>query len=439
MENAIVLGGTEDHIRVVEVLKQRGYRVTVLDYHDDCPAKRVADHYIRQSTLDEGAVTDAAREMGAKIVLALCIDQALLTMACVSEKLGLPCYLSYQQALELTNKAWMKQRMAAHGIPTSPFAVLESEKDAEAAVSKLRYPLVVKPADSNSSKGITRVECPERLPQAVSDAFSHTRSGEVVAEELVDGEEYSADFFIRDGEPTLIVSTKTFKTPLHKDRFLIVNSMSPNGLNAGEMGRLCEIVRRISQAFNIVNGPLFIQFIKSGDELNVIEFSSRIGGGSRHHFVRHARSFDYAEFLVHFSLGEKPPISLKDQVGFYGCQFVYCHPGVMCEVRGLEEAKQQARLLDYFFYRPINSRILGNDSSAQRPLGFIVRADNYADLCRRVAEIDADLRILDENGNDLMIHGLHFGNVGVPDSAVGSDGVDRLDATRASRGSAVLG
>lgn len=413
MENAIVLGGTEDHIRVVQVLQQRGYRVAVLDYHDDCPAKRVADCYIRQSTLDEGAVTNAAKEMNAKIVLALCIDQALLTMACVSEKLGLPCYLSHQQALELTNKAWMKQRMAASGIPTSPFAVLGGEKDAEAAVSKLRYPLVVKPADSNSSKGISRVERPQLLTQAVRDALIHTRSGEVVVEELVDGEEYSADFFIRDGEPMLIVSTKTFKTPLHRDRFLIVNSMSPNGLNDVEMERLCEIVKRISQAFDIVNGPLFIQFIKNGDDLNVIEFSSRIGGGSRHHFVRHARSFDYAEFLVRFSLGEKPPISLKNQIGFYGCQFVYCHPGVMREVKGLEESMRHGGLLDYFLYRPINSQILGNDSSAQRPLGFIVKAESYADLCHRVAEIDSNLQILDEKGKDLMIHGLHFGRVGL--------------------------
>jgi hypothetical protein len=32
---AIVLGGTDDHIRLIEILKQRGYHTTLIDYFEN--------------------------------------------------------------------------------------------------------------------------------------------------------------------------------------------------------------------------------------------------------------------------------------------------------------------------------------------------------------------------------------------------------------------
>ena len=48
MKKAIVLGGTEDHIKLIELLKNRGYFVILIDYYKNPPAKKAADLHIQE-------------------------------------------------------------------------------------------------------------------------------------------------------------------------------------------------------------------------------------------------------------------------------------------------------------------------------------------------------------------------------------------------------
>ncbi|MDY3938868.1 MAG: D-alanine--D-alanine ligase family protein [Spirochaetia bacterium] len=71
------------------------------------------------------------------------------------------------------DKELTKRLCAAAGIPVVPFTVLRSAEEAaaEAAVS-LGYPLVVKPVNAGSSRGVTKVKCESELKAAVDEAFA---------------------------------------------------------------------------------------------------------------------------------------------------------------------------------------------------------------------------------------------------------------------------
>src|SRR5690554_6886519 len=153
---AIVLGGTHDHVLLLQKLKERGYYTLLIDYNENPPARRFADEYIRESTLDKDKILEIATTVDAALVIATCIDQALLTMCYVSEELNLPCHLTYEQALNLTNKAYMKKLFFDNGIPTSKYYIVENTEDISGKVLGFEYPVVVKPADANSSKGIQK-------------------------------------------------------------------------------------------------------------------------------------------------------------------------------------------------------------------------------------------------------------------------------------------
>lgn len=115
----IVLAGGADQIALISELKKRGCYVVLVDYFQNPPAKEYADIHVVASTLDDAKVKEIAQEYGADLICTACTDQALLTVAKVSEELNLPCYISYQTALNVTNKTYMKQRMAQCSIPTS--------------------------------------------------------------------------------------------------------------------------------------------------------------------------------------------------------------------------------------------------------------------------------------------------------------------------------
>ena len=107
----VVLAGGADQIALINELRKRGHYVVLVDYFDFPPAKPYADEHIVASTLDVDRVRQIAIDVKADLVCTACTDQALLTVANVSEQLGLPCYISYKDALNVTNKSYMKKRM----------------------------------------------------------------------------------------------------------------------------------------------------------------------------------------------------------------------------------------------------------------------------------------------------------------------------------------
>ena len=137
---ALVLAGGLPQIALINELKKRGIVTVLADYFENPVAKEYADIFYRESTLDVEAITRVAKREKVDFLITVCTDQALLTVAKVSEELGLPCYIDYQTALNVTNKSYMKRIFAEKNIPTAHFAVMA--KLEEECIRKLNYPLI---------------------------------------------------------------------------------------------------------------------------------------------------------------------------------------------------------------------------------------------------------------------------------------------------------
>lgn len=73
--------------------------------------------------------------------------------AATCELLGLPYTGSDPLTLSLTLDKWLTRRVVSPDVPVAAAALIESETD-EAALQELPYPVIVKPNDEGSSKGI---------------------------------------------------------------------------------------------------------------------------------------------------------------------------------------------------------------------------------------------------------------------------------------------
>jgi len=192
---ALVLAGGFPQIALVEELKKRGIEVILADYNENPVAKEYADSFYQVSTLDIPAITEVAKIEKVDFLITACTDQALLTVACVSEKLGLPCYIDYETALNVTNKSYMKAMFEAHGIPSAKHVIMaELEED---KISGMEYPLIVKPVDCNSSKGVKRADNIDELRDAFSEAVRLSRTDTAIVEEFIEGPELTAMFILR--------------------------------------------------------------------------------------------------------------------------------------------------------------------------------------------------------------------------------------------------
>lgn len=398
----LVLAGGADQIALIRELKSRGHEVVLVDYFENPPAKRFADKHIVASTLDVEKVHEIAQAEKVSLVCTACTDQALLTVANVSERLGLPCYIDYQTALNVTNKSYMKKVLMANHIPTSRFEIIDTPSSVN--IDTFQFPLVVKPVDCNSSKGVKKIESIEEFDYYALEAINFSRTHTAIVEEFKEGTEVSADFYIEKGTAKLLSATKSQKIRNRKS-FTILSSDYPAVSEAQEK-ELIDIADSIANAFHLNNTPLLVQLIVNDREMNVIEFSARMGGGSKYKLIEVLSGENIMKKYVDLILGEKPSFSPCKRVAYARMLYVYCKNGVFDHVIGTEELLRDHIVDEVFVYKTKGMEISKSETSGDRAMGFLVTANTILEIEKRVKNANNTLKVISELGEDIMDHSL---------------------------------
>jgi phosphoribosylamine-glycine ligase len=401
--NILVLAGGSDQIALITELKKRGHFIILIDYFQNPVAKNYSDKHIMASTLDVDNVRKIAIQEDAGLITTACTDQALLVVARVSEELNLPCYISYQTALNVTNKSYMKKILSENNIPTANYVVIDTFLPEN--IDGFNYPLVVKPVDCNSSKGVKKVYKKDEIKNFVDFAISMSREKKAIIEEYKEGEEISADFYIQNGIANLLLVTGSYKIP-NNNSFTILQSYFPT-VNENEKIKITEIAQKISDEFNLKNTPLLLQLVKNNDTFFVIEFSARIGGGSKYKLIEVLSDVNIMNVYVDLILGMIPSVSPKNKKEFALMNYVYCNPGILYELVNFETLKKEEIIEEYFFYKTIGTKIEYAETSSDRAAGFLITGNNKPDIVSNLNIADQKLKVLDQAGNDIMMHGLY--------------------------------
>lgn len=405
-KTAMVLAGGNDQIELIKALRKRcdGVKIILIDIAKNVCAAQFVDKHIIVSTMDLEAVLKTAKDENIDIIIVACGDQPLITMTYVSEKLGLPCYLNYNQSLNLINKIKMKDLMIKSGIPTAKYKRLDINERIDSF--GLLFPVVIKPVDNNGSKGVVKVYNKKEIESAFVEAKKYSISGDILIEEYKNGEEYSVEAFIFNKKPYIIIVTKNIKIK-NNNHFTIVQNEYINNSSDSFKNKVLKIVSKIGKAFGINNVPLLIQMIVDGDDINVIEFSARTGGGSKLSLIREMVQVDVIENLLDITEGKRPNITTKPSKQFATINYVYTKPGVLTAFKNLNELIKSGYISDFYQYKTFGTQIKSSHYSSDRPCGFLVKADTREEMKEKIRYIDRIFQVLNESGDDIMRHGIY--------------------------------
>ena len=400
MKKAIILGGTYPHRELVMKLKKRGYYTILIDYYDAPIAKDVADIHIKESTLDKDKVTEIAINEGVDLVIATCIDQANVTACYISEKLRLPHPYSYDVSIKVTNKADMKRIMIDNGIPTSKHITITDINQFDN--KSLKYPIIVKPADSNSSKGVRRIDENEvHANEYIKKALSISRNGAAIIEEYKFGKEVGVDCIIKNHQANIIMTRERRKIETNNDAIQqIYGSFWPAEITDVQIEQLRQIAEKISFAFELDNTPLMMQTIVSDNEINVIEFGARIGGGENYHIIKELTGYDFIEQAIHSFLGEEISLDYHTPNYLLADNYIYMKAGVFGKIVFNENVKDE--ILYSNVYRQCGSEIGADISSNNRVGVFVVKAKTKEALLQKTSQIINNMEVYDIKGNPVM-------------------------------------
>lgn len=402
---ALVVAGGMPQITLINQLRERGVETILVDGSPTPVALPYPDKFFNVNIFDVEAVKEIAVSEKVDFLITVCADQVLLVVAQISEELGLPWYIDYKTAKLVSDKELMKKIFVQNEIPTSQYVVM-GEFDIE-KTRHLRYPLIVKPVDAYSSKGVKKVLNEDELRVAFEEAKSISRSKDAIVEEFFEGEEISVDLFIEDGKAHVLCISNSDKVK-DDEHFAIFRGRCPVHTSESikdEVGKVCQ---KIADAFGIKNAPMLVQLLTDGEKVTVLEFCARTGGAMKWLLIKHASGVDVIKGVIDLTMGIKPDIEVREpETKYIVNDFIYCKPGVFDHIEGFDEQLEKGNITDYRMLRPKGWKFSGMiTSSTDRLCGVTFQDDTLEGFNRKHREFVESVRVVDAEGNDIMRHDL---------------------------------
>lgn len=198
----MLLGGLRYLLPVIEEAHKLGVHVITADYLPDNIAHKYSDEYCNVSIIDKEAVLKAAQDLQIDGILSHAVDPGVVSAAYVAEQMGLPFQCSYKAACILQDKSLFRKFLADNGFNCPHAKGYNNADDALKDVDYFEWPVIVKPVDSAGSKGVTKVEDPKDLPQAIETALASSISKNFIIEDFLEKDGFSAgsESFVVDGK-----------------------------------------------------------------------------------------------------------------------------------------------------------------------------------------------------------------------------------------------
>lgn len=401
---ALVLCGGIPQIALIKELKSRGIFTLLADMNENVPAKQYADEFHKVSVLDVEGVKNLAKEQKVDFLISVCADQVLQVVAEVSEALNLPCYIDFETAENVSKKSYMKRIFWENDIPTSQYVIM-NRFDAE-KIQHLNYPLIVKPVDSYSSRGVCKVNSIDELTIAFDNAVNISRSKNAIVEEFVEGEEISVDVYVEEGKAHVLCLTNLYKIG-EDGKFVINRSCIPARVSEDIALQISETAQKIADAFGLKNTPMLIQLISDGKKISVVEFCARTGGGIKFLMIKKVCGFDVVKAVVDLTLGIKPHVEKFEKPSTFTInEFIYCNAGTLDRLEGFDELLEEGIISDYKQFKASGTVFDKINGSGDRVAYFSIEADTLADLNKRHAAANDRIHAISQDGIDLIRHDL---------------------------------
>lgn len=385
----LILGGGSSQVNAIARAREKGLTVIVSDYYPDAPGKALAHHAELVSTFDVEQSIEIAKKHQADGVLTLGTDQPVYTAACIARELHLPSPISVETALAVTNKKVMKKIFKEGGIPTPDFIFLK-KGFFFGELADLRFPVVMKPLDSQGQRGVYRLESPEEIEQYLPDTLSHSRLEEVIVEEYYENQEITVSGWVDETRPHVLTITDRLSFNNYPHLGICSAHRFPSLFLRSHYDEIMELTSNIVRVFGIKNGPIYFQMLVGREGIKVNEISCRLGGAYEDEFIPYLTGIDILGLLFDMALGKKLDLAGLRDYDLYNnskrvlVPLIFARPGKVHKLPELEHIKRQPGILQaQLFIKP--GQIIPEMINATQRVGYmIIAGDDEETLAVRI-------------------------------------------------------
>ena len=270
---------------ILQVIKNNRYQASVVGSLLSDPAHQLADTSIDLNYADVEALHTHIAEANYDGIVPGCNDRAYLSLAYVAEKLNFPGFDSYDTVLTIHHKDRFRVFAEGKGYPI-PKAISNIDQ-----IDKLRFPILVKPVDSFSGKGINKAASAEELKVHWKEAEKFSSNGLVVAEEFVEGKLFSHSAFIKNKKIVVDFFVNEYCTVYP---YQVNSSNVSTALHDDIKQGLREWTEQFAEDLDLCDGLIHTQFISDNKGFSLIEIARRCPGDLYSQLIQKSTGINYA-------------------------------------------------------------------------------------------------------------------------------------------------
>lgn len=278
---------------IYQELLAMGHDVHVVGKNPGDYLAKMSPNYWQMDYADTDALGSLIDQQEYEFLVPGCTDRSYFS--CVTAGKGRFPGLDRTDACNAVfNKAEFRHLAERLGLPTP----------ARLAVNKQPtcWPVIVKPVDAFSGKGITvlRESDAGTFDRAVATARAASPSGYHLVETFVEGQLYSHSAFLQGGHVVqdFLVQENSTANPFVVDTSRVVANAS-----AMMLGKLRRCVESMATELGLVDGLLHTQFISTGEALWLIETTRRCPGDLYSQLIELTTGYPYTRTYLNPFLG----------------------------------------------------------------------------------------------------------------------------------------
>ena len=300
----VILGTNEYQNPLIIRAKELGYETHVFGWPTGAIGERTADIYHPVNILEYDLLWEEVKKIKPCGVASIASELAMHPMNFLLRKLGIPCN-SIETETIATDKFLMRCAMRDAGIDGPNFILVDETFDKE-KLSGFNYPLIIKPVDLSSSRGVMKIDTYKDVDMAIEYAMNWSKKKKAIIEEFIEGKEYSGESIAYNGEYRLLVVTEKSTTgPPH---FVETGHKQPAELKKGMLDKIEKTLYKAFASMGIKYGAVHPEFrITKDGRICFMEIGARMGGdciGSD--LVPLSTGYDYMGMVISIGCGNKP-------------------------------------------------------------------------------------------------------------------------------------
>jgi biotin carboxylase len=402
----VILGAADGSLSTYRIAAELGYRTIAVDRSPSAPGIELADEYLPLSTRDTGAILTALGDRDDLAgALAPSSDIALPTLRELTVSLRLPMLLSEIAARASVDKWIVRGLLDELGV--SSYRWIEGDDPGQLAkqAREFRFPVVVKPADAQSGRGVTRCATPAEVDLAVWEAQRRSYGGHLMIEEEILGVHCGCECIVDGGRVVFMATTRRTLSPPPLTMTL-AHSM-PAGLPGAVEDTIRSIVDKLCACLDYRRGPLNVDLVVTPDgEPYLIELGLRTGGNGLDALVRHCHGVDPVGAAVQASVGRPITLSPHDPRPVRWQALTAARAGELVSISGATEAAAIPGLAELVVVAEPGQRVRPYRDVADKLGWVLLHADTIPQLDAAARRVDDTLHF------DVAPAGDHRGTLG---------------------------